>query len=439
MDGELKEKSEDTNEEEWIPAAREGQVIEVADEICTLTREGIESSLGTWKGGRLFDNHLTLRSGLILDEKFESPYLMFKLSNNVITALSDGAGGSIDALAMLVKDKKIMKMKGIGYSVLSKGITPSCTKEAGCGIPFAAYSSLDDDWAFNASDYTIDQLEVACAWKDLTKDRKDRTPKDYKYPYCLPDGTVSPSGVKTAMSSFMWSDDVIPSGDIERVYTTLKSAFKSLGLKTPFLELRDIYAQAPGRGYLKLSDIEKYKEEDIKRMTSEEDMGKNVTVTYTPEQVAEIRAAAVAEVSEQLTNQYKVETGESEKVHKTELETQNKAHADAMEAQRIEITEHATVMETLATKYGLTDEQKKTLMDAKTLKEGLALFSMLDVKKESEVVAAKGASEQKSGIIMGGAAPSGDTKRKVMKIEEVGNFNAKTKEYEPTYREEVID
>jgi hypothetical protein len=119
----------------WVPAAKVGQVVDIKKQLCSVTAESLESSLGTWKGRKIFKNHETeIQNHIILGEKFENPFLSFLLDTEIVAALAKGGGGSIDAIATLVEEGKLRTMSGVGYSILDKDKVPACTKEAGCGI-----------------------------------------------------------------------------------------------------------------------------------------------------------------------------------------------------------------------------------------------------------------------------------------------------------------
>ncbi len=325
----------------WINAAREGQVIDVNGELCSLSREAIESSLGTWKNGQIFDNHKTLRKGFqIYEDKFESPFLAFLLDENTTKSLKDSEGGSIDGIATKVEKKRILKMTGVGYSILENGLTPSCTKDAGCGTPIAG-----------AQDVNI---------KNNESDTNSNT---------------------------------------EKSESELKVKNKKQGGK--------------------------------KNMADEKE-----EVTYSKEQVAEIRAAAVLEVTEQLGNEHKVGITDLETVHAAKLKELSETHTTELETERAVIMKQAAMTEKLATMYGLSDEAKKLLSDAKSLEDVFTLFSTLKVENVEPVVAAEDGGQKGGGIVMGAAVEA--KAPKVSKVEEVGNYNPYTRKYEATFREEMI-
>ena len=407
----------------WVAAAKVGQVVDVTGELCVVTAEALKSSVGTWKDGKIFDDHKDQKDGFkIYADKYEDPFLCFELDEQTIKNLDAGAGGSIDALATRVKDQKILAMTGVGYSILSKGKMPACTKEAGCAIPIAGEvktAPLDTKWDFNAADYSIEQLEVACAWHDAKVPKAERVKTDYKLPFKTPGGAIVWHGVVAAMAALNGArgDVNISPTDKKTVYKILVAAYKLFEKQPPDLKAEIEINQNKG-GIETMADDEKDK-----------------PVSYSKEQVAEIKAAAVADESERLTALHKVEMNDMTTVQAAELKTLGEKHVAEMETQRVEVQKRAEMIESLSTKYALSDEAKKGLTEAKTLADALALFGTLKVEKAEPVIAAEGGASG-CGIVLGseieGEAP------KTVKIEEVGSYNPYTRKYDPTYREELI-
>jgi hypothetical protein len=314
----------DLTNAQWVPAAKVGQVVDIRKELCTITAESLESSLGSWKGKSIFKNHETkIEDYIILDEKFENPFLSFLLNENTITALEAGAGGSIDAIATLVKDKKLITMSGVGYSVLDKDKTPACTKEAGCGIV-----------GEGAAEEGGGNVNI--------------------------EGGISNPNVKV---------DKIGDG------------------KNP----------DPNK-------IDKDQEEYKKKMADEK--REKQEVSFSEDQVATMKAEAVKTVGEQLTATHKVEISDLEKAHAAET-----------------------------TKFALSPDAKKALIDAKSVEDVYTLLATLKVEKAEPVVAAEGAAATGCGIVLGseieGKAPE------TVKIEQVGDYDPYTGKYKPSYREEL--
>jgi hypothetical protein len=214
----------------WVTAAKVGQLVRVRDEFKTLTKEAVLSSLGTWKNGSIKDDHNAIRASFnIYGDKFEEPFLYFLLDQETASDVSNSVGGSIDARATEIIDEKVTKMAGVGYSIISQGGLPLCTKEAGCGIPIAAAeerkASLETKWDFNKADYTQEQLERACAW--VNKSKEERTKEDCKLAYKLPNGTIVWAGVHAAIAALNGARTPvnIPKSDREKVYNVLKAAY----------------------------------------------------------------------------------------------------------------------------------------------------------------------------------------------------------------------
>jgi hypothetical protein len=337
---------------QWIPAAKEGQVIKLKDGLGVITREGLESSVGTWNDGTIFDDHKTPLAGFqIHGDKFISPYLYFLLDEVIVAHLGKSAGGSIDAFATKIDGNKVTGIAGKGYSVLSIGLTPSCTKEAGCGIPIAG---------------TADNVNIT------TKGGENNGNSD-----------------------------------------KADSHQKNEG------ELED-----KGGNKKEMVDKEPDKPE----------------VTFSAKQVAEIKAAAIAEVTEQLGNAHKAGVADIEATKAAELKTLEEAHTTELETQRELVTKQVGMIESLSTQYSLSEEAKKVLTEAKTVEDALALFAGLRIAKP---IAGEGAAEDADkadkggGVVQGGAVIKAEAPETI-KIEEVGDYDAVTGKYIPSYREEVI-
>lgn len=316
---------------EWIPAAKTGEVVGLADSTGVITAEALASSVGTWKGQKIFQNHQTEREGeLILGDKYEDPYLYFLLQEKTINALKAGSGGSIDAKALQVENNRILKMSGAGYSILDKNLVPACNSDMGCGVKIAGEAK-----------------EVG------NEVHESKTKKD---------------------------------------------------------------------GEKNMADA----------------IDKKTEVVFSKEQVAEIKASAVAEITTQMENEHKVAVGEMETAQKTALDELKTAHATELETERAKAVKDAAMVESLATKYALSDEAKKGLTEAKTLEDALTLFSTLKVEKADPVVAAKSGKGTEGGGIVMGAVVEGKAPE-VRKIEEVGTYDPYTRKYVPSFREEVME
>jgi hypothetical protein len=417
----------DTLPRHWIHAAKAGQVINIEDTLAVITGEALESSLGTWDKGIIFRNHRDTKRGFkIYDVKYKDPFLSFLLDDNTIAELENGTGGSIDAVATEVKDAKVLKMAGVGYSILNEGQMPSCTKEAGCGIPIAGsveIAPIDTKWDFDKADYTLDQLNKTCAWRNLSKAQDELTKDDYELGFKTPDGTIVYSGVEAAMAGLngAYQDVNIPKGDRKTVYNILVAAYKLFDKEPPGLKTA-INAEIKKEGG---------SEEEMADKTEEK------AVTYSPEQVAEIRAAAVAEESEKLEALHKVEMGELKTAQTAELKTLGEAHTAELVKQADEVQKQTALIESISAKYALSDEAKEMLMKAKSVDETLTLFESLKVEKTEPIIAAESGKPASGGIVMGAAKIEGQAP-KTVKVEEVGNYNPYTRKYEPSYREELI-
>jgi hypothetical protein len=413
----------------WIHSARAGQVINIGNKLFAITAEALKSSLGTWEKGIIFENHKDQKRGFkIYGTRYEDPFLDFLLDSDTLNELEKGTGGSIDAIATELKDDKVMKITGVGYSILNEGQMPSCTKAAGCGVPIAGevkIAGIDTEWDFNRADYTLEQLEKACAWSDTSRPKDKLTKTDYKLGFKTPNGTIVFRGVVAAMAALNGArqDVNIPKGDVKTVYNILTAAYKLFNKEPPEL-----------KAAISAASESKDKGGSEEKMADKEEKSAE---TYTTKQVAEIRAAAVTEVTEQLVALEKVATGEAEKAHAAELKTLGEAHAAALVKQHDEVQKQTAMIETLSTKYALSDKAKEQLMGAKTMDEALTLFASLKVEKAEPVVEAEGGKVSGSGIVMGAGKIEAKAP-KTVKVEEVGTYNPYTRKYEPTYREEMI-
>ena len=403
----------------WVTAAKVGQLVRVKDEFKTLTREAILASLGTWKNGNILDDHNVIRANFtIYGDRFEEPFLYFLLDRQTASDVSNNVGGSIDARATEIINEKVTKMEGIGYSIISQGGLPLCTKEAGCGIPLAAAevrkAPLETIWDFKKADYTQEQLERACAWMDTTK--QERTKEDCKLAYKLPDGTIVWAGVHAAMAALNGARTPvnIPKSDKEKVYKLLTVAYRLFDKQPPELKAG-------------------IKGGDKGIMTDE--VEQKAEVLYTAAQIDERITAAVMEAIENSDNAHKAELADIDTAHTDELTKATEAHTTELSKQETEIYERAAVIEGLRHKLGLSEEKLKELKEAKTSDEVLKFITSLEIKKEAEVAASvKEGGEGATGVVVASATSQAST---ITKIEEVGSYDPYKKEWIASFREEV--
>ena len=171
-------------------------------------------------------------------------------------------------------------------------------------------------------------------------------------------------------------------------------------------------------------------QEDYHEGGGKEKMGKEgeEPVTFTEEQAKAMVASAVAEVTEKLDNAHTVATTDLEKANTTKIEELETEHAKIVKEAEDATTKLKEQIETelrgeIKTKLGMSDEVAKTL----------------DVFSAEQLTAMKGWTMPTVAAAAAGISSANGGEPKIRRIEEIGNYNALTRKYEPTYREEAIE
>jgi len=126
-------------------------------------------------------------------------------------------GGDI---GMLKTDKEIMHNRAIPY------------KDLGQADP-------SEPWNFNAADYSIDDLKMACAWM-ADKPDNELTKADFKLPHHDLDGKSNLHGVRAAGAAIMGARGGvdIPAADLDGVKAHLEKEYEAFGEMPPWIEDR---------------------------------------------------------------------------------------------------------------------------------------------------------------------------------------------------------
>ena len=122
---------------DWFPVAKVGQRTRMSDGVVrTLTKEALESSVDTWKNGRITQDHESTKPDLhIGSARFEEPFLYMQFEDKATldyVTCDKASGRSIEFLATDFDDNSMKAGNGIGLSVLFSPIKPACTGDMGC-------------------------------------------------------------------------------------------------------------------------------------------------------------------------------------------------------------------------------------------------------------------------------------------------------------------
>lgn len=132
----IKSKEKHTTHD-WFPVAKVGQRTRMSDGVVrTLTKEALESSVDTWKNGRITQDHDSTKPDFhISSARFEEPFLYMQFEDKAtldFVTCDKASGRSIEFLSTDFDDNYIKEGNGIGLSVLFSPKTPACTGDMGC-------------------------------------------------------------------------------------------------------------------------------------------------------------------------------------------------------------------------------------------------------------------------------------------------------------------
>ena len=395
----------------WIPIGKVGQAMQMPDgKVVYPTEEGFEMAVTLFKdiglAGYVGKNHSGVSEGLtMLEQKFKTPFLYAKFDSEGEAAIKDpkSNGRSIEATIFSVNEKNEMTHFLVpGVSVLFGKHMPACSPEMGCA------SVMTESGKKPKSDFDIVVLNnrgelVKVRDVNLYLDKDEM--KDEKIVKNQLLAEVAYLSYQTTCS-FYKHDPKLKIGDI-----------MPEGLKP----LHTIQIAISEKGEAEF----KYHEGGGK-----EKMGKEgeAPVTFTEAQAKAMVASAVAEVTEKLDNAHVVATTDIEKTNKTKTEELETEHAKIVKEAEDATTKLKEQIESelrgeIKTKLGMSDEVAKTL----------------DVFSAEQLTAMKGWAMPTVATAAAGISSASGGEPKIRKIEEIGNYNALTRKYEPTYREEAIE
>ena len=157
------ESNEKHTTHDWFPVAKVGQRTRMSDGIVrTLTEKALESSVDTWKNGRITQDHDSTKEEFhIGSARFESPFLYMQFGDKATldyVTCEKASGRSIEFMATDFDDANINDGNGIGLSVLFPPKSPACSGDMGCF----------DDKNLQETEMTEEELEKRV--KELTAD-----------------------------------------------------------------------------------------------------------------------------------------------------------------------------------------------------------------------------------------------------------------------------
>ena len=395
----------------WIPIAKVGQTMQMPDgKVVYPTEEGFEMAVTLFNtlglAGYVNKNHSKVLEGLtMLEQKFKAPFLYGKFNSEGEAKIKDpkSNGRSIETTIFSLNEiNEITHFLVPGVSVLYGSHTPACTPQMGCAsVVQKSDNNPNIDFDIVVSNNRGELVKVRDVNLYLSKDEM----KDEKIVKDQLLAEVAYLGQQQSCS-FYKHDQHLKIGDII-----------SKGLKP----VHTIQIAISEKGE---AEFKYHEGGGINKMGKEGEE----SVTFTEEQAKAMVASAVAEVTEKLDNAHAVETTDLEKANTTKIDELETEHAKIVKEAEDATTKLKEQIETelrgeVKTKLGMSDEVSKTL----------------DVFNAEQLSAMKGWTMPVVATAGAGISSASGGEAKIRKIEEVGNYNAITRKYEPTYREEAIE
>ena len=395
----------------WIPIAKVGQAMQMSDgKVVYPTEEGFELAVTLFNdlglAGYVNKNHSKVLEGLtMLEQKFKTPFLYGKFNSEGEEKIKDSKsnGRSIETTIFSVNEKnEITHFLVPGVSVLYGTHTPACTPQMGCASVVQKSTNnpkIDFDIVILNNRGQLVKVRDVNLYLDKDELKDEKIVKDQLL------AEVAYLGQQQSCSFYKHDSNLkigdVISGGVKPVHT-IQIAISEKG------EVESEYHEGGG----------------INKMTKEGEE----SVTFTEEQAKAMVASAVAEVTEKLDNAHTVATTDLEKANTTKIDELETAHAKIVKEAEDATTKLKEQIESelrgeIKTKLGMSDEVAKTL----------------DVFSAEQLTAMRGWAMPVVATAAVGISSASGGEPKIRKIEEVGNYNALTRKYEPTYREEAME